>query len=609
MTHADELLSAGASPAAIAFHYDLPAEFFGLWLGNDLVYSCGLWSAGDDLAAAQRRKLDWFAERLAVGGARVLDVGCGWGALLDRFARHHGIAGGVGLTLSAAQTETARTRRVPGVEFRTQSWADYQPVEQFDAITAVESTEHFASDRLTPDEKVDVYQHFFERAASWLADGGRLGLQLICLDGAGHETSRPGGGPVTELINRGIFPESMSSSLGEMALAWERQFRLVEFADHSAHYVRTFRAWAAAFRRGLQRAQELVGPETARTFTRYFAAGEMLFRLREQALYRIVLAKRPEPKQWATQLLPSTIDAAVADAPRVAAQGASTAAVRAHYDVSNDFYAAWLGPSMMYSSGLWNAGDPPDLELGTARKIDYFAQAVLGEGAGRVLDIGCGWGGTLRRLVAEHGITDAVGLTLSAAQAEFIASADNPALAVHVAPWETFVPDATFDAIFSFGAFEHFARDGMTSAQRVARYRQFFERCYTWLRPDGRLALETITHDDAPDIAGPLGRGPLGDVVLELFPESLCPQLCEVVLGFEPWFEVEVLRSDAADFARTFRAWHIALRNGTDAATEAAGADVVRRYRQYLAACEVQFRDGTLSNLRLVLHRRHAVKR
>jgi cyclopropane-fatty-acyl-phospholipid synthase len=201
-----------------------------------------------------------------------------------------------------------------------------------------------------------------------------------------------------------------------------------------------------------------------------------------------------------------------------------------------------------------------------------------------------------------------VGLTLSVAQAEFIADRDDAALSIHVQPWEAFDPDAPFDAIFSFGAFEHFARDGMTSAQRVARYRQFFARCYEWLRPGGRLALETITHDDAPDVPGPFGRGPLGDVVLELFPESLCPQLCEVVLGFEPWFEVEILRSDALDFARTFRAWQLALRCNEAAATAVAGEETVRRYRRYLAASEVQFRDGTLSNLRLVLHRRAELK-
>src|SRR5262245_20140421 len=95
----------GTSPAAIAQHYDISTDFFALWLGPDLVYSCGLWAPDgeDSLAAAQDRKLDHFAFGVHAAGGRVLDIGCGWGGLLDRFVCHHGAKGGVGLTLSPAQ--------------------------------------------------------------------------------------------------------------------------------------------------------------------------------------------------------------------------------------------------------------------------------------------------------------------------------------------------------------------------------------------------------------------------------------------------------------------------------------------------------------------------
>ena len=71
------LRAAGTSPAAIAHHYDLSDEFFALWLGSDLVYSCALWDAvpGESLADAQRRKLEFFATELHVRGGRVLDIG------------------------------------------------------------------------------------------------------------------------------------------------------------------------------------------------------------------------------------------------------------------------------------------------------------------------------------------------------------------------------------------------------------------------------------------------------------------------------------------------------------------------------------------------------
>ena len=600
------LRAAGTSEAAIAQHYDLPVDFFRLWLGTQLTYSCALWADGDNLDRAQQRKLDWFATRLDVRDARVLDVGCGWGALLDRFAGVHGTASGVGLTLSAAQAETAAARHVPGIEYRQQSWVDHEPAAEYDAITAIESTEHLASDRLGVDDKVDVYRAFFARLASWLRDDGRVGLQLICLDGVGHEGSRPGRGPMTRLIGTQIFPDAMSSSLAEMVLGWETHFQLLEFVDHTSHYVRTFRAWAQAFRRNRAGAEEIVGPDTAKTFASYFAAGEVMFRLREQALYRAVLVKRARPKVW---VAPVQVSALREPGSEPSGAGASAPAIRAHYDVSNAFYATWLGPSMLYSSGMWSAGDPPDLDSATARKIDYFATRVLPGPGARVLDVGCGWGGVLRRLADRHGVRAAVGLTLSPAQQEFIAADPVPDVEIRIQDWAAYAPPEPFDAIFSFGAFEHFARDGMTGLQRVERYRRFFGRCHEWLRPDGRVAIETIFHDGAPDTAGMRGRGPLGDSVLELFPESLCPHLSEVVLGFEPWFEVEILRSDPADFARTFRAWQVALRANRAAAKACAGADTVRRFRRYLAASEIQFRDGTLSNLRLVLHRRAELKR
>jgi cyclopropane-fatty-acyl-phospholipid synthase len=600
---------AGASQQAIMRHYDLSDDFFRLWLGEDLVYSCAWWEPGEgpeDLAAAQRRKIDFFADRLQVGGARVLDVGCGWGGLLDRFVRVHGADGGVGITLSPAQVEFADRREVPGVTFRLQSWVDHEPETAYDAITCVEATEHFASDRLDPDEKVEVYREFFRRAASWLRPGGRLGLQLICLDNVGHSGSRPGRGPFTDLVLEHIFPESMSASLSELVLGWETHFQLEELHDHPEHYRRTFRAWTLALREHEAQAQALVGAEVARAHARYFAGGEALFRLREQTLHRVVLVKRPQPKVWAVTVRPSDLTTAEP------APGASAAAVSAHYDVSNAFYRLWLGPTLMYSSALWAAGDElADLDTAQLRKIDYFAQQVVpADRPARVLDIGCGWGGALRRLAAQHpGGLEGVGLTLSPAQRDHLAEAPVPGVGIRLEDWQDHAPTRPYDAIVSFGAFEHFAPDGSTGPQRIATYRRFFGACHRWLAPGGRLGLETIAHDDAPDTDEPLGRGPLGDFVLSLYPESLCPHLGEIVLGLEPYFEIEVLRSDADDFARTCRAWLVGLRSHEQEAEALVGDEVTSRFRRYLAASELQFRTRAITNYRLVLHRRPVPRR
>ena len=611
MSDAAALRAAGSSPSAIRHHYDLSDDFFALWLGDDLVYSCGAWgsvapsprTAGADvapvLAEAQRRKLDWFADALDVPGARVLDVGCGWGGLLDRFVRVHGAVGGVGIALSAAQVTRARSRAVPAVDYRLEHWADHRPTTPYDVVTCIEATEHFASDRLDVPAKVEVYRAFFERVAGWLRDGGRVGLQLICQDDVGPEDSRPGRGPVGAVLGGDIFPEAMPASLAELAVAWESDFRLDGLGVHADDYTHTFRAWSAALRARRDEAVALVGTDTVRTFERYLAACELCFRLRQHTLYRVLLTKRERPKLWAvTPTLPRRHSL-----PAPQEVGASAAAVRAHYDVSDEFYALWLGPSMMYSSGLWDGDPTRPLDEATDAKIDYFA-GQAGD-AGTVLDVGCGWGYNLRRLLGEHGVQRATGLTLSTAQGEWCAQRAVPGCDVRVQSWAEHQPDSRYGAVFSYGAFEHFARPGTTSQERMAGYQRFFARCFDWLVPDGRLLLETIAHDDAPDHSRPDGtRGPVGDAASSVYPESVCGQLCEIVAGFEPWFRLEVLRSDAEDFARTCRAWSVALRKHEQAARRLVGDDVARTYRRYLASSELQFRTGAITNYRFVLQRR-----
>jgi cyclopropane-fatty-acyl-phospholipid synthase len=210
----------------------------------------------------------------------------------------------------------------------------------------------------------------------------------------------------------------------------------------------------------------------------------------------------------------------------------------------------------------------------------------------------------MRRLAGEHGVTSVTGLTLSRAQFAYMAEHPVPGGEARLQDWNDHDPAEPYDAIFSFGAFEHFARDGTTGPQRIAGYRRFFRSCSRWLAPGGRLGLETIAHDGAPDTAAPLGRGPLGDFVLSLYPESLCPHLGELVLGFEPWFEVELLRSDPGDFARTCRAWLTGLRDHEREAAAIAGELAARQFRRYLAASEIQFRARVVTNYRVVLRRR-----
>ena len=97
--------------------------------------------------------------------------------------------------------------------------------------------------------------------------------------------------------------------------------------------------------------------------------------------------------------------------------------------------------------------------------------------------------------------------------------------------------------------------------------------------------------------------------MLGLYPESISPHLCEIVLGFEPYFLVRELRADGSDFGRTIHAWLAALVARRPAAEAAVGAAAYRQFKTYLAASEVQFRLRAITNYRLVLERRPSVRR
>ena len=165
-------------------------------------------------------------------------------------------------------------------------------------------------------------------------------------------------------------------------------------------------------------------------------------------------------------------------------------------------------------------------------------------------------------------------------------------------------PVDRYDAILSYGAFEHFARDGTTSVERVDAYRRFFARCFEWLKPDGRIGLETIAHDDAPDTASPLGRGPLGDIVLSIFPESICPHLSSWCSASSRTSRSKLLRVGRRGFRQDVPALAAGAARARGEAIALVGADTVRRFRRYLVSSEIQFRTRGLTNYRVVLQRR-----
>ena len=213
----------GGTEAAIQHHYDVSNAFYALWLDETLTYSCGLWGDGDDpddLLAAQRRKIDYHLEASGISQARhVLDIGCGWGSLLERALTHPRVETATGLTLSDAQFQHIAARDRIGLRICKESWTSHQPVTKYDAIVSIGAFEHFASPGDSTAEKVGLYREFFRKCRSWMRPDGAMSLQTIA-----YGTMRPH--EANEFISTQIFPDSELPQPHEIVEATSGLFEL-----------------------------------------------------------------------------------------------------------------------------------------------------------------------------------------------------------------------------------------------------------------------------------------------------------------------------------------------------------------------------------------------
>lgn len=282
-------------------------------------------------------------------------------------------------------------------------------------------------------------------------------------------------------------------------------------------------------------------------------------------------------------------------------QGASQAAIEHHYDVGNQFYALWLDPTLTYSCALWEGHDDT-LQAAQERKFDYLTREARAIGVATVLDVGCGWGGLLRRLVEHHDVTNVVGLTLSAAQAGYLSSWADSRYDVRVENWADHRPSARYDAIISIGAFEHFAHFGMPRPERVAAYRRFFNSCHEWLPHGGRLALQTNANGNNACMDRQTALDMLF-IIRHIFPESVLPWPSEIFEASERLFDVVSARNDPDHYARTCQAWLDRLLTSRKRATELVGERIVMDYERYLRAAIDAFDKRHLGLLRIVFER------
>ncbi len=279
--------------------------------------------------------------------------------------------------------------------------------------------------------------------------------------------------------------------------------------------------------------------------------------------------------------------------------GASQAAIEYHYDVGREFYRLWLDSRTVYSCALWLGDLDDDLEGAQVSKLAWHATAARADGAARVLDIGCGWGAMLRYLIDERHVGHVTGLTLSTDQVD-ASRGSGPNIEVLLEDWRDHHPAEGYDAIVSVGAFEHFSRPDLSTDQRRAAYRTFFERCAKWLPSLGRLSLQTIAYEDFDEATGSVSSF----FTDEVFPESALPHLSDIVVAAEPTFRLLALRSDAEQYEHTLHLWQQRLEARKSDAIALVGRDTYRHYLRYLRVSRAMFDRRVCTLYRVVLERR-----
>lgn len=261
------------------------------------------------------------------------------------------------------------------------------------------------------------------------------------------------------------------------------------------------------------------------------------------------------------------------------------------YDVSNDFFALWLGPTMGYTCGYYERDDM-NLEESQNAKFDLALGKLNLEPGMTLLDVGCGWGGCLERAVEKFDV-NVIGITLSKAQSEFarerLARLDTSrSMEVRLQGWEEF--DEPVDRIVSIGAFEAF---------KAERYPLFFERAHSILPSDGRMLLHTILAHTQKFFRDNGIKLTISDLKFmrfigtEIFPGGQLPAVEDIEkLAADSGFTLERVHLLQPHYARTLDMWAENLTAKRDEAIAITDEATYDKYMKYLTGCADFFRRG-----------------
>ena len=265
------------------------------------------------------------------------------------------------------------------------------------------------------------------------------------------------------------------------------------------------------------------------------------------------------------------------------------------YDVSDEFFALFLDPTMGYTCAYFEREDMT-LEEAQNAKFDLALGKLNLEPGMTLLDIGCGWGGGLQRAIEKYDV-NVIGITLSRNQCQFsktrlAAIPTDRKVEVRLQGWEEFTD--TVDRIVTIGAFEAFKKE---------RYAAFFERAYNILPDDGRMLLHTILtypqakmHEMGVELTMSDVRF-MRFILKEIFPGGQLPSQEDLFkFGQDAGFSIEKVQLLQPHYARTLDIWAANLEANRETAIAIQSEEVYDRYMHYLTGCANFFRKG-ISNV------------
>ncbi len=257
------LHSLSRDAAVISHHYDVGNAFYRLVLGSSMTYSCARFvPEGISLEDAQAAKHELICHKLGLDkrpGARLLDVGCGWGSMVIHAAQHHG-AVATGIAISREQVDEARRRVEQAglsdrVEIRLQDYRELRG--EFDAISSIGMFEHVGTGQMA---------RYFETLRPLLTPEGRL---------LNHAISKAGGSVLGRrtFIGRYVFPDGELVDVAEVIAAMQRAgFEVRDVESLREHYSQTLHHWVDNLEANWDEAVGLVGKARANIWRLYMAA-------------------------------------------------------------------------------------------------------------------------------------------------------------------------------------------------------------------------------------------------------------------------------------------------------------------------------------------------